>query len=92
MSIDFDLVKLKPCPFCGYKVSAADEDTLYPTGTGWIIKYGRKHFCRIEDTIIPPTQWCYKIVCNIHYGGCGAKINGTTLTQTIDRWNLRKEY
>jgi hypothetical protein len=78
----------KPCPFCGKKIDINDEDTLYPSGTGWKDSgEGYRHYVSIYD--VPKEQWCYKIVCQEHYGGCGAEIHGDSVDETIEKWNRR---
>lgn len=82
----------KPCPFCGAPVDENDIDTLYPSGSAWVDDdYGDgtdfRHYVRA--TGVPKEQWCYKIICNESYGGCGAEIHGDSIEETIEKWNKR---
>ena len=79
----------KPCPFCGKQLDANDSDTLYPSGIAWKESgLGYRHYVSIYDV---PTkeQWCYKIVCQEHHGGCGAKMTGDSIEETLEKWNKR---
>lgn len=78
----------KPCPFCGM-ICNLDLDTLYPSGIGWKdAGVGYRHY--VSAWGVPKEQWCYKIVCNESYGGCGAEIQGDSTTEVIEKWNKRK--
>lgn len=84
---------MKHCPFCGMKC-VPDIDTLYPSGIGW--KEGDlgdgnmiRHYVSIHKEHVPEEQWCYKIVCNESYGGCGATVYGDSKQEAIDKWNKR---
>lgn len=77
-----------PCPFCGSKINAEDPDTLYPSGTGWEdAGEGYRHY--VSSYNVPKEQWCYKIVCQEHYGGCGAEIHGDSVDEVKEKWNKR---
>ena len=77
----------KDCPFCGKRMAANDQDTLYPTGFGWKEEDGIRHYCGIHE--VPKEQWCYKIVCQEHYGGCGVEMHGDSIEETLEKWNKR---
>lgn len=80
----------KPCPFCGAKINADDIDTLYPSGIGWIdADEGYRHYVSIHEQPLPKDQWCYKIICQEHYGGCGAEIHGDSKEEAVEKWNRR---
>jgi hypothetical protein len=85
----------KPCPFCGLQIDPNDIDTLYPSGIGWKedIWDGEgnvfRHYVSIHKEELPREQWCYKIVCNEHYGGCGAQMSGDSKEETLQKWNKR---
>lgn len=82
------MTEAKPCPFCGYKVNSNDIDTLYPSGTGWKESdEGYRHYVRATE--VPKEQWCYKIICNESYGGCGVEMHGDSPEETINKWNKR---
>lgn len=77
----------KDCPFCGMKCNL-DIDTLYPSGTGWVdAGEGYRHYVSRSD--VPREQWCYKIICNESYGGCGAEMHGDSVEEVINKWNKR---
>ncbi len=76
-----------PCPFCGAHMNPHDRDTLYPSAVGWKEENGYRSYCDIYD--VPKEQWCYKIICNESYGGCGATMYGDSITETLDKWNKR---
>ena len=77
-----------PCPFCGKAINANDNDTLYPSGTGWKEEAdGFRSYHSVYD--VPKEQWCYKIVCQEHYGGCGAEIHGDSIEEVKEKWNKR---
>lgn len=84
----------KPCPFCGMKCNL-DIDTLYPSGIGWLedIWDGEgnafRHYVSIHKRELPKEQWCYQIVCNKSYGGCGAIMHGDSKQEVINKWNKR---
>lgn len=79
---------MKPCPFCGKKINAEDPDTLYPTGTGWRQETEEfRSYHRATD--VSREHWCYKIVCQEHYGGCGAEIHGDSIDEVKEKWNKR---
>ncbi len=77
----------KDCPFCGKHMNPSDQDTLYPSAVGWKEEDGFRSYCSIYD--VPKEQWCYKIVCQEHYGGCGAEIYGDSIEETLEKWNKR---
>ena len=78
---------MRTCPFCGSKINADDLDTLYPSGTGWKEEDGHRHYVSVYE--VPREQWCYKIVCQEHYGGCGAEMHGDSITEVKEKWNKR---
>jgi uncharacterized protein (DUF1919 family) len=82
-------IDLKDCPFCGMEQNSEDEDTLYPSGTGWKISRGFRHYVSIFD--VPKEQWCYQVVCATTYGGCGAEVHGDSVEEAVAKWNRRKE-
>jgi hypothetical protein len=77
----------KDCPFCGKHMDPNDVDTLYPAGIGWKEDDGFRHYVSIYD--VPREQWCYVIVCQTHYGGCGAEMIGDSIEETLEKWNKR---
>lgn len=78
---------MKPCPFCGKSIDADDRDTLYPSGTGWKDDGEIRYYVSIYET--SREQWCYNIVCQTHYGGCGAEVHGDSITEVKEKWNRR---
>ncbi len=78
---------MKPCPFCGNAINADDVDTLYPSGTGWKDDGECRHYVSVYE--VPREQWCYKIVCQEHYGGCGTEIHGDSIEEVKEKWNKR---
>ena len=83
----------KNCPFCGMK-NNLDIDTLYPSGIGWKeddLGDGTtfRHYVSIYSEDLPREQWCYKVVCNDSYGGCGATMHGDSIEEVINKWNKR---
>ena len=77
-----------PCPFCGKKIDPTDIDTLYPSGTGWETgEGGYRHYVSARE--VPKDQWCYKVVCQEHYGGCGAEVHGDSKEEALEKWNRR---
>lgn len=80
----------KPCPFCGMK-NNLDIDTLYPSGIGWKEDNDIRHYVSIHQEELPREQWCYKVICNESYGGCGAEIHGDSAEEAINKWNKRVE-
>jgi hypothetical protein len=88
-------VDMKPCPFCGRAVDMEDEDTLYPTGTGWVEFDNGGMILRSYRSIrdpsvnIPKEQWCYSMHCPVPAGGCDAEMPGDTKQEAIDKWNRR---
>lgn len=83
----YPATEAKPCPFCGSKIDVTDHDTLYPSGVGWKEDDGLRHYVSLRD--VPKEQWCYLIVCQEHYGGCGAEMIGDSIEETITKWNRR---
>ena len=54
--------EVKPCPFCGKAVDLNDEDTLYPSGTGWKDHPdGIRSYHSFRE--VPKEQWCYDLHC-----------------------------
>lgn len=85
---------MKPCPFCGMKLDPDDIDTVYPSGIGWKEDdWGDgtlfRHYVSIHAEPLPKEQWCYKVVCQVHYGGCDASIGGDSKEEAIKKWNKR---
>lgn len=82
---------MKPCPFCGMKIDPDDPDLVYPSGTGWKEEpeIGFRSYHRACD--VPEEQWCYKVVCQTHYGGCGCTMSGDSKEEAIENWNRRVE-
>jgi hypothetical protein len=81
-------MKALPCPFCSRPIDVDDIDTLYPSGIGWEDGGGGyRHYVRSIE--VPREQWCWKIVCQEHSGGCGAEISGDSIPETIRKWNRR---
>lgn len=80
---------MRPCPFCGRAINADDIDTLYPSGTGWKEDEdgGLRHYVSVYE--VSEEQWCYKIVCQEHYGGCGAEVYGDSIEEVKEKWNTR---
>lgn len=84
---------LKPCPFCGMQSDTEDEDTLYPSGTGW--REGLFGSGEVLRQYLSRTDWyrwqgtCYEINCSTNYGGCGANISGDSKEEVINKWNRR---
>jgi hypothetical protein len=81
------MTEAKPCPFCGTKINVNDRDIMYPAGFGWKEEDGHRYYVDIHD--VPREQWCYKIVCQEHYGGCCAEIIGDSVDEVIEKWNKR---
>lgn len=79
---------MKPCPFCGMNIDPNDPDLVYPSGTGWKNEpEGFRSYHRALD--IPKEQWCYNVVCQTHYGGCGCTMSGDSKEEAINNWNKR---
>ena len=82
----------KNCPFCGMR-NNLDIDTLYPSGIGWIdeeeLGQGFRHYVSVHERHLPKEQWCYKVVCNESYGGCGATMHGDSKEEVVEKWNKR---
>lgn len=80
--------EVKPCPFCGKSVDLNNEDTLYPSGTGWKDHPGgiRSYYSFREVT---KEQWCYDLHCVEHHGGCGVVMSGDSPEEAIEKWNKR---
>lgn len=79
--------ELKPCPFCGKVLDTEEDDTLYPSGIGYIDSGSYRYYVSYRE--VPKEQWCYKIVCATIYGGCGVEIQGDSVDEVIDNWNRR---
>lgn len=83
----------QPCPFCGMK-NNLDIDTLYPSGIGWKEDdFGDgtlfRHYVSVHEEELPRERWCYKVICNENYGGCGAQVHGDSSEEAIEKWNRR---
>ncbi len=78
-----------PCPFCGKVPDLNDEDTLYPSGNGWLFneELQMRTYHNIHE--VPPEQWCYSMHCPVQAGGCGAEMHGDTKADVISQWNRR---
>lgn len=76
----------KNCPFCGM-YNNLDIDTLYPNGTAWKQAVGYSHYVQREGQ--PKENWCYKVICNESYGGCGAEMSGDSEEEAVEKWNKR---
>lgn len=77
---------MKPCPFCGM-TCYPDIDTLYPAGYGWKEDDEGRYYVTAYE--VPKEQWCYKLMCNESYGGCGATLYGDSKEEVIAKWNRR---
>lgn len=82
---------MKPCPFCGMKLDPEDVDTVYPSGVGWKEDETELYRYYVSSREVPKEQWCYKVVCQEHYGGCNASITGDSKEEAIEKWNKRSE-
>lgn len=82
-------MKMKPCPFCGMEQDPDDQDTVYPSGSAWVDdeEIGVRHY--VSAMQVPKEQWCYNVICNPIYGGCGAEMHGDSREEAIDNWNRR---
>lgn len=80
---------MKPCPFCGKKVDLEDQDTLYPSGTGWLFDEDlqMRTYHRMHE--VPDNQRCYVMHCVLQAGGCGAEMHGDSRDEAIAAWNRR---
>lgn len=81
--------EVPPCPFCGKAVDLDDEDTLYPTGTGWKddeVEGFRTYHSYRE---VPKEQWCWGMHCPKPAGGCGAEITGDSKDAALAAWSRR---
>lgn len=78
-----------PCPFCGRDVDMEDQDTLYPSGTGWMFneELQMRTYHRMHE--VPKGQWCYVMHCPVQSGGCGAEMHGDTRSDALNKWNTR---
>jgi len=77
------------CPFCGKPVDLEDNDTLYPSGTGWIFDEEIQMRTYHRYTKTPKEQWCYTMHCPVQAGGCGAEMHGDTRGDALSKWNKR---
>jgi hypothetical protein len=76
------------------KLNPDDIDTVYPSGSAWVDDdYGDgsdfRHY--VPALSMPKEQWCFKVICNESYGGCGAEIRGDSREEAIEKWNARYE-
>jgi hypothetical protein len=78
-----------PCPFCGKPVDLEDNDTLYPSGTGWLLNEELQMRTYHSYTETPQEQWCYSMHCPEQAGGCGAEMHGDTRDEALAKWNKR---
>ena len=85
------LLDMKPCPFCGKKVDLTDDDTLYPSGTGWKLFDNGGMMMRSYHSFrdVPKEQWCWDMHCPEPSGGCGAMVSGDSRVEAIEKWNRR---
>lgn len=77
-------MSMLPCPFCGKQVDLTDEDTLYPSGDGWL--WDEFLECKTYHSLrdVPQEQWCYLLHCS-----CGVTMYGDSKQETIENWNRR---
>lgn len=75
------------CPFCGRLPDIDDGDTLYPSGTGWKLDDGFRHYVNFRE--VPADQWCYLMNCTESSGGCGAEMSGDSAAEAVSKWNQR---
>ena len=72
------------------KIDPDDKDLIYPSGIGWKDSdEGYRHYVSIHKELLPKEQWCYRVVCQEHYGGCGDSITGDSKEESIEKWNRR---
>lgn len=83
-------MEAKACPFCGMKIDVNDPDLVYPSGIGWKDDDIDGYRYYVSHREVPKEQWCYNVVCQSHYGGCGASITGDSKEEAIEKWNKRK--
>ena len=81
--------KIPACPFCGKAVDLEDNDTLYPSGTGW--KFDEELQMRTYHNLrkVPKEQWCWGMHCPEPAGGCGAEIHGDSKQEALAKWSKR---
>lgn len=81
--------EIPSCPFCGKPVNLEDDDTLYPTGTGWKEDEvdGFRTYHSYRD--VPKEQWCWGMHCPTPAGGCGAEITGDSKAEALAAWSRR---
>ncbi len=75
------------CPFCGHIPDMGDPDTVYPSGIGWKVSRGFRHYVSFRE--VPPEQWCYSMHCVTTSGGCGAEISADSKEAAIAKWKRR---
>ena len=85
------MTELKPCPFCGKVPDLDDPDTLYPIGVYWYPDgdYGQTYSTQKFNHIGVAGTPCYKLVCDILFGGCGAEMHGDSKQEVIEKWSRR---
>lgn len=83
--------KLKPCPCCGLQSHQDWDDTMYPSGLGWIEHEDSFREYLGYDEREDWQGMCYRIICAETYGGCGVSITGDSKEDVIDKWNRRVE-
>ena len=83
--------ELNPCPFCDKATDLDDCDTLYPNGVYWYPDgdYGKHYSQSPTNHIGLAGNPCYKLVCDVVSGGCGAEMHGDSKQEVIDKWNRR---
>tara|TARA_R110000868_G_scaffold90057_4_gene250213 strand:+ start:236 stop:643 length:408 start_codon:yes stop_codon:yes gene_type:complete len=84
------IIKVLPCPFCGRASDIFDDETLYPSGTGWKIEEGGFRSYH-RHTNVPREQWCWSMHCPEVYGGCGAEMDADSKDEALAKWNRRPE-
>lgn len=80
---------IKPCPFCGKHINLDDEDSIYPSGIGWLFDDELQSRTYHNFRAVPKEQWCYVMHCPELYGGCGAEISGDSMEEALAKWNTR---
>lgn len=83
-------INLKKCPFCGTKPPEDLIDTLYPSGIWWRALPGsgiRSYHSHADRK--PGDNPCYRMGCDVHNGGCGAKVSADSKEEVIAAWNTR---
>ena len=79
----------KPCPFCGMEINPNDPDLVYPSGIAWEDSNEGYRIYHRRCHQYPKENWCYNVVCNESYGGCGCTMSGDSKEEVLDKWNNR---